>query len=152
MKLLSVAGARPNFMKLAAVARAVEECNQAHQSGSNVIEHIIVHTGQHYDEKMSKSFFNELAIPKPDINLEGGSGSHVVQTAEIIRRFEPVLLSEIPDVLLGVGDVNSTIACALVAAKTAQDVEKVSCHQFVFLLVDNSKTGPQAHVRKMTGN
>ena len=66
---------------------------------------------------MSKSFFEELAIPKPDINLEVGSGSHAVQTAEIMRRFEPVLLSEQPDVMLVVGDVNSTIACALVAAK-----------------------------------
>jgi UDP-N-acetylglucosamine 2-epimerase (non-hydrolysing) len=117
MKLLSVAGARPNFMKLAAIVRAVEEYNQAHTTDNKVITHIIVHTGQHYDEKMSKSFFEELAIPKPDINLEVGSGSHAVQTAEIMRRFEPVLLSQQPDVLLVVGDVNSTIACTLVAAK-----------------------------------
>jgi UDP-N-acetylglucosamine 2-epimerase (non-hydrolysing) len=117
MKLLSVAGARPNFMKLAAVARAVEDYNQTHKTDNNLITHIIVHTGQHYDEKMSKSFFEELTIPEPDINLEVGSGSHAVQTAEIMRRFEPVLLAEQPDVLLVVGDVNSTIACALVAAK-----------------------------------
>lgn len=117
MKLLSVAGARPNFMKLAAISRAVEEYNQTHQKDVDLISHIIVHTGQHYDEKMSKSFFEELAIPKPDINLEVGSGSHAVQTAEIMRRFEPVLLAEQPDVMLVVGDVNSTIACALVAAK-----------------------------------
>lgn len=117
MKLLSVAGARPNFMKLAAIARAVEEYNQTHTTDNKVITHVIVHTGQHYDEKMSKSFFEDLAIPKPDINLEVGSGSHAAQTAEIMRRFEPVLLAEQPDVLLVVGDVNSTIACSLVAAK-----------------------------------
>ncbi|MDO8954871.1 MAG: UDP-N-acetylglucosamine 2-epimerase (non-hydrolyzing) [Gammaproteobacteria bacterium] len=117
MKLLSIAGARPNFMKLAAIARAVEEFNQTRTADNGLITHVIVHTGQHYDEKMSGSFFDELAIPKPDINLEVGSGSHASQTAEIMRRFEPVLLAEQPDVLLVVGDVNSTIACALVAAK-----------------------------------
>jgi len=117
MKLLSIAGARPNFMKLAAIARAVEEYNQANKTDNKSINHVIVHTGQHYDEKMSRSFFEDLAIPKPDINLEVGSGSHALQTAEIMRRFEPVLLAEKPDVLLVVGDVNSTIACTLVAAK-----------------------------------
>lgn len=117
MKLLSIAGARPNFMKLAAIARAVEEYNQTHKTDNELITHVIVHTGQHYDEKMSRSFFEDLAIPKPDINLEVGSGSHAIQTAEIMRRFEPVLLAEQPDVLLVVGDVNSTIACTLVAAK-----------------------------------
>lgn len=117
MKLLSIAGARPNFMKLAAIARAVEEFNQTCKTDKGLITHVIVHTGQHYDDKMSTSFFEDLAIPKPDINLEVGSGSHAIQTAEIMRRFEPVLLAEQPDVLLVVGDVNSTIACALVAAK-----------------------------------
>jgi len=117
MKLMSVAGARPNFIKLAAIARAVEKFNKARVESAEAIKHVIVHTGQHYDEKMSKSFFSELAIPKPDINLEVGSGSHAVQTAEIMRRFEPVLLAEQPDVLLVVGDVNSTIACTLVASK-----------------------------------
>lgn len=120
MKLLSVAGARPNFMKLAAISRAVEEFNQTkstQKADNKFITHVIVHTGQHYDEKMSRSFFEDLAIPKPDINLEVGSGSHAIQTAEIMRRFEPVLLAEQPDVLLVVGDVNSTIACTLVAAK-----------------------------------
>jgi UDP-N-acetylglucosamine 2-epimerase (non-hydrolysing) len=125
MKLLSVAGARPNFMKLAAIARAVKEYNRAHQTDIDSITHIIVHTGQHYDEKMSKSFFEELSIPKPDINLDVGSGSHALQTAEIMRRFEPVLLSEQPDVMLVVGDVNSTIACALVAAKIEYPVGSV---------------------------
>jgi len=115
MKVLSIAGARPNFMKLAAIARAIEEHNK--EGKGEPIEHVIVHTGQHYDDKMSNSFFVDLAIPQPDINLEVGSGTHAVQTAEIMRRFEPVLLADQPDVLLVVGDVNSTIACSLVAAK-----------------------------------
>ena len=117
MKLMSVAGARPNFMKLAAIARAVEEYNQQHALLGSTITHRIVHTGQHYDQKMSENFFDDLGIPRPDINLEVGSGSHAAQTAEIMKRFEPVLLEEQPDVLLVVGDVNSTIACTLVASK-----------------------------------
>ena len=118
MKLLSVAGARPNFMKLASIADAIGHYNtKKHNYYTNSIEHIIVHTGQHYDHKMSKSFFEDLGIPKPAINLEVGSGTHAQQTAEIIKRFETVLLREAPDILLVVGDVNSTIACTLVAAK-----------------------------------
>ncbi|MFH1215524.1 MAG: UDP-N-acetylglucosamine 2-epimerase (non-hydrolyzing) [Pseudomonadota bacterium] len=116
MKLLSVAGARPNFMKIAALSAAVANYNLTKERLGS-IHHIIVHTGQHYDKKMSQSFFDELEIPKPDINLEVGSGSHARQTAEIMMRFEHALLQEKPDVLLVVGDVNSTIACALVAAK-----------------------------------
>lgn len=114
---MSIAGARPNFMKLAAIARAVAEYNSSNAPEGRTIIHRIVHTGQHYDQKMSEGFFDDLGIPKPDINLEVGSGSHAVQTAEIMKRFEPVLLEEQPDVLLVVGDVNSTIACTLVAAK-----------------------------------
>ena len=82
---------------------------------------ILVHTGQHYDESMSGSFFVDLELPKPDIHLGIGAGSHAPQTAEIMRRFEEVLLQEKPDVLIVVGDVNSTIACALVAAKISYD-------------------------------
>ncbi len=112
---MSIVGARPNFMKVASIARAVDNMNRA--TGRQEIVHTIVHTGQHYDEKMSNLFFHELEIPKPQYNLEVGSGSHAVQTAQIMERFEPVLLKEQPDVLLVVGDVNSTIACALVATK-----------------------------------
>ena len=118
MKCISIAGARPNFMKLASIADAIESYNKNKPAYyTNSIEHIIVHTGQHYDHKMSKSFFEDLGIPKPAINLEVGSGTHAQQTAEIMKRFEGVLLRETPDVLLVVGDVNSTIACALDAAK-----------------------------------
>jgi len=109
MKIINICGARPNFMKIAPLARAYEQ--------SSSIESLIVHTGQHYDERMSKWFFDELRIPKPDINLEVGSGSHAQQTAAIITKFEPVVLEHKPDAILVVGDVNSTVACALVAAK-----------------------------------
>ena len=117
---MSIAGARPNFMKLASISNAVEDYNMAVTNSDDqtkIIQHIIVHTGQHYDKKMSQSFFDDLSIPKPDINLEVGSGSHACQTADIMKAFEKVLLSEAPDVLLVVGDVNSTIACSLVASK-----------------------------------
>jgi len=115
VKIMSIVGARPNFMKVASIAHAVQSHNGAGRQPK--IEHIIVHTGQHYDEQMSKLFFRELEIPRPHYNLEAGSGSHAVQTAQIMERFEPVLLTERPDMLFVVGDVNSTIACALVAIK-----------------------------------
>ncbi|WP_413438352.1 non-hydrolyzing UDP-N-acetylglucosamine 2-epimerase [Sulfuriferula sp. GW1] len=106
--ILCVVGARPNFMKIAPVMTAL--------AGAG-IHAKLVHTGQHYDAAMNDRFFTDLGIPYPDINLEVGSGSHAVQTAEIMRRFEPVLEQEQPAAILVVGDVNSTIACALVAAK-----------------------------------
>jgi len=109
MRIINVVGARPNFMKIAPIMAAYG----AHPS----IEPLLVHTGQHYDEKMSDLFFRQLGIPEPDINLEIGSGSHAVQTARIMTAFEPVVLEHKPDVVLVVGDVNSTIACGLVAVK-----------------------------------
>ncbi len=102
-------------MKLASIVRAVEKHNS--NSTKLGIKHIIVHTGQHYDQKMSDSFFIDLGIPQPDINLEVGSGTHAAQTADIMKRFEPALLEQCRDILLVVGDVNSTIACTLTAAK-----------------------------------
>jgi UDP-N-acetylglucosamine 2-epimerase (non-hydrolysing) len=115
MKVMSIVGTRPNFMKVASLAHAIENHNST--DCHPTIKHTIVHTGQHYDEQMSNLFFKELEIPKPHYNLEVGSGSHAMQTAQIMERFEPVLLREQPDVLLVIGDVNSTIACALVATK-----------------------------------
>lgn len=109
MKILNVVGTRPNFMKIAPL--------MAEYSRHEKIHAILVHTGQHYDEIMSKLFFSELGIPEPDVNLEVGSGSHAIQTAEIMKRFEPVLVDYKPDVVVVVGDVNSTVACALVAVK-----------------------------------
>jgi UDP-N-acetylglucosamine 2-epimerase (non-hydrolysing) len=109
LTLLHVVGARPNFMKLAPVFLAGQV-----QTG---IRQVIVHTGQHYDRNMSDRFFEDLGIPFPDENLGVGSGSHAEQTANIMLRFEPVLDRHSPDWVVVYGDVNSTIACALVAAK-----------------------------------
>jgi UDP-N-acetylglucosamine 2-epimerase (non-hydrolysing) len=108
--VLCVAGARPNFMKIAPIMSEL-------QAGPDAIPVKLVHTGQHYDADMNDTFFTQLKIPSPDISLEVGSGSHAYQTAEIMRRFEPVVDAESPAAVLVVGDVNSTIACALVAAK-----------------------------------
>lgn len=116
MKVMLIAGARPNFMKVASIVEAIR---RVQRGGKETLDLILVHTGQHYDEKMSKTFFKDLGIPEPSINLEVGSGSHGVQTAEIMKRFEPVLLQEQPDAVVVVGDVNSTIACSLVAAKVS---------------------------------
>jgi UDP-N-acetylglucosamine 2-epimerase (non-hydrolysing) len=116
LKILSVVGARPNFMKMAAICQAVERHNRL--GAAPHIHHVLVHTGQHHDTNMSDSFFNDLELPKPDLCLEVGSASHAVQTARIMERFETVVLNEQPDVVLVVGDVNSTAACAMVAKKT----------------------------------
>ena len=109
MRILSVAGARPNFMKIAPLMEAF--------AAAPPIEPMLVHTGQHYDERMSELFFRQLGIPEPDVNLGVGSGSHAAQTAAIMTAFEPVVTRVRPDAVLVVGDVNSTIACGLVAVK-----------------------------------
>ena len=114
MKIMLIAGARPNFMKVASIVAAVRAYNQFK---STPIEYVLVHTGQHYDKEMSDAFFTDLKLPLPHVNLGVGSSSHACQTADIIKGIEPVLLRELPDVLVVVGDVNSTVACALVAAK-----------------------------------
>ena len=114
MKLCIIAGARPNFMKIAPIIKAIDTHNH---TANKIINYYFVHTGQHYDQQMSELFFNNLGIPAPDINLEVGSASHAVQTADIIKRFEKVCLDQNPTHVLVVGDVNSTIACALVASK-----------------------------------
>ena len=117
IKIIVVAGARPNFMKVAPLLHYIARHNRQRLNGAPTIVPFLVHTGQHYDEKMSSVFFAELGIPAPDVNLEVGSGSHAVQTANIMTRFEPVCEREKPDWVLVVGDVNSTMACALVASK-----------------------------------
>ena len=109
MHVLHVVGARPNFMKASPVLRALAARAGVRQS--------LVHTGQHYDADMSEVFFKQLDIPAPDDNLEVGSGSHSKQTAEVMTRFEPVVLNRKPDLVLVYGDVNSTAAAALVCAK-----------------------------------
>jgi UDP-N-acetylglucosamine 2-epimerase (non-hydrolysing) len=108
--ILCIVGARPNFMKMAPIISALNDLRPA-------LKLSLLHTGQHYDVAMNHQYFEALGIPSPDINLEVGSGSHAVQTAEVMRRFEPVLDELQPSAILVVGDVNSTIACALVASK-----------------------------------
>ncbi|MCC6242656.1 MAG: UDP-N-acetylglucosamine 2-epimerase (non-hydrolyzing) [Gemmatimonadaceae bacterium] len=116
MKLLHVVGARPNFPKLAPVFRA---------GAVRGVTQVIVHTGQHYDDAMSDSFFRDLEIPAPDVNLSVGSGTHAAQTARIIERFESVLIEHRPDWLVVYGDVNSTLATTIVAAKLGVPVAHV---------------------------
>lgn len=115
MRIAVVAGARPNFMKIAPVLRAMRGRAEAR----------LVHTGQHYDKRMSGAFFTELGIPAPDVNLNVGSGSHADQTARVMLAFEPWLLADPCDAVVVVGDVNSTLACALVAAKLGVPVAHV---------------------------
>lgn len=110
LRIINVVGARPNFMKMAPIIEAMRKFPDRFWS-------ILVHTGQHYDERMSKSFFMDLGMPKPDLNLEVGSGSHAEQTARIMVEFEKVCLSHSPDLVIVVGDVNSTMACAITARK-----------------------------------
>lgn len=117
MKLIHVVGARPNFMKVAPVYRAIGHYPQ--------IQQILVHTGQHYDLNMSDIFFQQLGLSTPDINLDVGSGSHAVQTAQIMMRFEEIVLREKPDLVLVYGDINSTVAAALVCAKLGISVGHV---------------------------
>jgi UDP-N-acetylglucosamine 2-epimerase (non-hydrolysing) len=109
MKIVNIVGARPNFMKIAPIIKAMRKRPQ--------INPMLVHTGQHYDVSMAGRFFEDLDIPTPDVSLDVGSGSHAVQTAEVMKRLEPVLEREKPDLVLVVGDVNSTMAAAITAAK-----------------------------------
>jgi UDP-N-acetylglucosamine 2-epimerase (non-hydrolysing) len=118
LKVIIVAGARPNFMKVAPIVAAMKRRRSDFQP-------ILVHTGQHYDEAMSAAFFRDLAMPEPDVYLGVGSGSHAQQTASIMQAFEPVVLKEQPDWVVVVGDVNSTLACALVSVKLGIKVAHV---------------------------
>lgn len=116
--VMCIVGARPNFMKMAPILRALA----AHQPP---LPALLVHTGQHYDASMSDRLFADLRLPRPDINLEVGSGSHAVQTAEVMKRFEPAMDEHRPSCVLVVGDVNSTLACTLVAVKKGVPVAHV---------------------------
>src|SRR5947209_6614318 len=118
LKIINVAGARPNFMKVAPIVAAMNR-------RAKEFHPILIHTGQHYDAAMSRAFFRDLEIPEPDIDLGVGSGSHAMQTAGVIQAFEPYVLSEKPDWVIVVGDVNSTVACALVCAKLGVKVAHV---------------------------
>ena len=125
-KIVTVVGARPNFMKASPIIAAIRTHNERHDtrrglpaSGeSNVLlQNVLVHTGQHYDANMSDAFFRDLKLPEPDLHLGVGSGNHGEQTGKVLIEFEKVLLNEHPDLVIVVGDVNSTLACALAAVK-----------------------------------
>jgi UDP-N-acetylglucosamine 2-epimerase (non-hydrolysing) len=122
MKIISVVGARPNFMKIAPFIKAIDDYN----AGNPVepVDHLLVHTGQHYDDRMSKAFFKALDIPDADINLGGGSGTHAEQVGNTMIEFEKVLRKEKPDWVVVVGDVNATLACSVTAKKEGVKV----CH------------------------
>jgi UDP-N-acetylglucosamine 2-epimerase (non-hydrolysing) len=137
IRLLSVVGARPNFMKIAPIVEELKNFSD--------VEHCLVHSGQHYDELLSGNFFSDLNLPKPDVNLQVGSGSHAVQTAEIMKRIEPVLLDYRPQMVLVVGDVNSTIAAALTAVKLGTKVAHIEAGLRSF-----DMTMPEEINRKLT--
>jgi UDP-N-acetylglucosamine 2-epimerase (non-hydrolysing) len=118
LKVINVVGARPNFMKVAPIVEAMKR-------RASAFAPMVVHTGQHYDAQMSDAFFRDLGLPSPDVHLNVGSGSHAAQTAAVLQAFEPVVLEEKPDWVLVVGDVNSTLACALCCAKLGVKVAHV---------------------------
>jgi UDP-N-acetylglucosamine 2-epimerase (non-hydrolysing) len=118
LKVINVVGARPNFMKVAPIVEAMKR-------RASEFAPMVVHTGQHYDAQMSDAFFRDLGLPSPDVHLNVGSGSHAAQTAAVLQAFEPVVLEEKPDWVLVVGDVNSTLACALCCAKLGVKVAHV---------------------------
>ncbi len=138
VKILSVVGARPNFMKIAPIMRAIE-------AGYPDVQQVLVHTGQHFDAKMSDVFFDDLGLPKPDEHLGVSGGSHAAQTAKIMLEFEPILLKHQPDWLVVVGDVNSTVACSLVASKLGIKIAHVEAG-----LRSRDNTMPEEINRKIT--
>src|ERR1700733_3810274 len=117
MKIANVVGARPNFVKIAPLMREMRKHSE--------IQPILVHTGQHYDEQLSDIFFRQMGIRSPDVDLQVGSGSHAWQTAEVLKQIEPVFVEQRPDLVLVVGDVNSTLAAALAAVKLGIPVAHV---------------------------
>ena len=136
MLLVHVVGARPNFMKLAPVHRAIAKIAN--------VEQLVVHTGQHYDVNMSDVFFQQLQISPPDINLQVGSGTHAKQTAEIMARFEDVVVTRRPDLVLVYGDVNSTVAAALVC-KTADSCRPRGGWAAIVRPIDAGRNQPPHH-------
>lgn len=117
MKILSIVGARPNFMKIAPFIKAIDDYNNLTANSKQTITHKLVHTGQHYDDRMSKTFFEELNIPEADINLGIGSGTHAEQVGYTMIEFEKVIKAENPDWVVVVGDVNATLACSVTGKK-----------------------------------
>lgn len=142
MKIISVVGARPNFMKIAPFIHAIDEHNK---KSANPVEHILVHTGQHYDDRMSRAFFDALGIPDADINLGVGSGSHAEQVGQTMIAFEKVLRTEKPDWVVVVGDINATLACSVTAKK-----EHIKCCHIEAGLRSGDETMPEEINRLIT--
>ena len=138
LKVINVVGARPNFMKVAPLVEAMKRREREFTP-------LVVHTGQHYDSMMSEAFFRDLDLPEPDLYLNVGSGSHAAQTAAVMERFEPVVLQEKPDWVVVVGDVNSTLACALVCVKLGVKVAHVEAG-----LRSRDRTMPEEFNRLLT--
>lgn len=143
VKIVHVVGARPNFMKIAPILAAIRQHNK--EGGYPTFESLLVHTGQHYDQAMSQSFFEDLDLPRPDLNLEVGSGSHAEQTGKVMIAFEKVLQQAAPKMVLVVGDVNSTMACTLAAKKLNIPVAHVEAG-----LRSGDMTMPEEINRKVT--
>lgn len=142
MKIISVVGARPNFMKIAPFMRAIDKYNR---NLNGEIEHMLVHTGQHYDDRMSRAFFEALGIPDADINLDIGSGTHAEQVGQTMIAFEKVLQKEKPDWVIVVGDVNATLACSVTAKK-----EHIKCCHIEAGLRSGDMTMPEEINRLVT--
>ncbi len=143
MKILSVVGARPNFMKIAPLVASIRKYNS--ENTKKPLEHILVHTGQHYDVRLSESFFRDLNIPQPDINLEIGSGSHAEQVGLTMIAFEKVLREHKPDWIVVLGDVNATLACSVTAKK-----ENIRCCHVEAGLRSGDMTMPEEINRLVT--
>lgn len=145
MEVILVAGARPNFMKVAPIIGAIHRHNETSLTGKNHVKPVLVHTGQHYDYEMSQVFFQDLELPQPDIYLGVGSGSHAEQTGRVMVELEKVLQARCPDLVLVVGDVNSTLGAALAAVKLSIPVAHVEAG-----LRSNDKSMPEEINRKLT--